>query len=169
MKPLRSLASLAPVALLGLLVLPSMAQAASPIRSQGNVGLGLGSGFHHSGLSVKYFAGESHSLQGVIGTYDWDGSLGFSGDYLYEMPTIIGDSTGVELGWSIGAGPSLGIDDNFLAVGAHGTIGLEINIQPVPIDIVFEFKPGFQVYPEVDVDLYNFAGHVRFYPFGWKP
>lgn len=164
----RSLASCAPLALLGLLLMPSLAEAASPIRQQGNFGIGLGSGYRHSGISMKYFAGESHSLQAVVGTYGYDGSLGLSGSYLYEMPTIIGDSTGLELAWAIGGGPSVGLGDNFLALGAHGVIGLEFNIQPVPIDIVLEYKPGFRVYPDVEVDLYNFAGHVRFYPWGWK-
>lgn len=167
---LRKLAPLAPLALMGFLALPSVAEAASPIRTQGNLGLGLGSGVYHSGLSVKYFAGATHSLQGVIGTHGFSGGLGVSADYLYEMPTIIGDTTGIELGWAIGAGPSIGIDDNYLELGGHGTIGLEINIQAVPIDIVFEYKPGFVIRDgDLDADLYNFAGHIRFYPFGWKP
>ena len=164
----RALAPLVPLALLGFLVLPSVAQAASPVRSQGNFGIGLGSGYLHSGLSMKYFAGDSYSLQGVIGTYGYDGSLGFSGDYLFEMPTILGDNSGLELGWAIGGGPAIGLGDNFLALGGHGVIGLEFNIQPVPIDIVLEYKPGFVVYPNVEMHLYNFAGHVRFYPFGWS-
>lgn len=163
------LSTLTPLTLLGLLGLPSAAEAASPVRSQGNFGVGLGSGYRHSGISVKYFAGETHSLQGVIGTYGYDGSLGISGDYLYEMGTIVGDDTGLELAWAIGGGPSIGLGDNFLGIGAHGTLGLEFNIQPVPIDIVLEYKPGFRVYPDVEVDLYNFAGHIRFYPFAWNP
>ena len=36
----RALAPIVPLALLGLLVLPSVAQAASPVRSQGNFGIG---------------------------------------------------------------------------------------------------------------------------------
>ena len=132
---LRKLSPLAPLALMGFLALPAVAEAASPVRSQGNFGIGLGSGYRHSGLSMKYFAGDTHSLQGVVGTYGYDGSLGFSGSYLYEMPTIVGDSTGLELGWAVGGGPSIGLGDNFLALGAHGVIGLEFNIQPVPIDI----------------------------------
>ncbi|MFT5585105.1 MAG: hypothetical protein ACI9VR_002693 [Cognaticolwellia sp.] len=162
------LAPVAPLALMGFLALPSVAEAASPVRSQGNFGIGLGSGYRHSGISMKYFAGDTHSLQGVVGTYGYDGSLGLSGSYLYEMPTIIGDNTGLELGWAVGGGPSIGLGDNFLALGAHGVIGLEFNIQPVPIDIVLEYKPSFRVYPDVEVDLYNFAGHIRFYPWGWS-
>lgn len=151
-----------------LFLAPGAAEAATPVRSGGNLGLGVGGGYWHNGLSIKYFAAPSHSLQGVVGAYGFNGGLGFTGDYLYEMPALMSDGP-LEIGWNIGFGPSLGVGNNDLAVAIHGTLGLEFNIQPVPIDIVLEYKPGIFVLPDVGADLWHFAGHIRIYPFNWHP
>lgn len=143
------------------------AQAGAPVRSSGNLGLGLGGGYWLNGLSAKYYMG-GNALQGVVGGYglghDGYGGLGFTGDYLWEMPALTNNEA-FELGWNAGLGVSVGLGDNWFAAGAHGTLGLEFNINPVPIDVVLEYKPGITVVPGIGADLWNFGGHIRVYPF----
>lgn len=152
------------------LALPGAAQAGSPVRSGGNFGIGVGSGYWLNGLSLKYFMGQSASVQGVIGGYGYGyghddyGGLGFSGDYLWEMPALTNNEA-FELGWNAGLGPNVGLGDDWVAIGVHGTLGLEFNFNPVPIDLVLEYKPGIFVVPGVGGDFWNFGGQIRIYPF----
>lgn len=154
--------------LLGLLVLSGPARAGSPVRSSGNLGLGLGGGYWLNGISAKYFLGDGTALQGVLGGYglghDDYGGLGFTGDFLWEMPALTTNQA-FELGWNAGFGPSVGLGDEWFALGVHGTVGLEFNFEPAPIDLVLEYKPGIVVVPGVGADLWNFGGHIRVYPF----
>lgn len=155
--------------------LSSTASAGSPVRSGGNFGIGLGGGYWLNGLSLKYFNSDNTSLQGVIGAYGWghdngyydyyyNDGIGFSGDFLWEMPAITKNEA-FELAWNAGLGPSVGINDSWFALGLHGTLGLEFNFNPIPIDLVLEYKPGLYVIPDVGADFWNFAGQIRIYPF----
>lgn len=158
-----------------LAALSSSSYAGTPIRSAGNFGLGVGGGYWLDGLSLKYFMGDNASLQGVIGGYGWGykngndyyydgGGIGISGDYLWEMPALTNNEA-FELGWAAGLGPSVSLSDNWFGLGVHGTLGLEFNFNPIPIDLVLEYKPGIYVVPGVGADLWNFGGHIRIYPF----
>lgn len=151
-----------------LLLFSSAASAGTPIRSGGNFGFGIGGGYWYNGLSLKYFMGDNTALQGVIGGYglghDGYGGLGITGDFLWEMPALT-DNEAFELGWNAGLGPSVGLGNNYFGLGVHGTLGLEFNFNPIPIDLVLEYKPGLYVVPGVGADFWNFAGHLRIYPF----
>lgn len=156
-----------------LLLVPSLAHAFSPPRGGGTFGLGLGGGFGVAGVSGKYWFSHANAIQGMIGgyggggyyaphgRYGYYGNLGLGVDYLWEMPSI-SDSGPLVLAWNVGAGVSTGIGSEFF-LAVSGVVGLEFNIQPVPIDIVLEYRPGIFVSPFLGFDPVDFSGHIRFY------
>lgn len=152
-----------------------------PIRQAGNVGIGLGAGTFATGFAIKYFPQPDFAIQGNLGwwrdrfvcndrrCYGGGDSVAISADFLIERPTITGNKD-VELAWNFGAGAGLGIedDDRFnndddIALGVSGVLGLELLINLIPIDLVIEYRPNLLVIPDVDIDLIDFGGHVRFY------
>jgi hypothetical protein len=141
---------------------PADALAASP--PSGNFGLGLGGGLGVSGLSGKYYMGDATAFQGIVGTSfrGGGGGLGVGLDYLLERPSFAGGDP-VQLGWNLGVGGTLGLAENYLGVGASGVLGLEILLQPLPIDFVIEYRPGVFIIPNFGMDLVNFSGHIRYY------
>lgn len=144
------------------LLAPAVGLAEGPVRETGNFGLGLGGGLGPVGISAKYFMSDKHALQGMAGTYARGGGLGLGADYLFEGPAIVTGEV-AELGWNVGAGPQLYLFGGTLGLAATGVAGLEVNFQPVPIDIVLEYRPGVYIIPGVAADLVNFSGHVRYY------
>lgn len=150
------------VATLLTLLAPIAALAEGPVREAGNFGIGLGGGLGPVGISAKYFMGDQHAIQGMVGTYARGGGLGLGADYLFEGPAIVTGEV-AELGWNVGAGPQLYLFANTLGLAATGVAGLEVNFQPVPIDVVIEYRPGILIIPVVGADLVNFSGHVRYY------
>lgn len=161
------------LALSALALVPSIGHAMAPPRGGGVFGIGVGGGLGVSGLSGKYWLGEKYALQGVVGAwgyghhyygghdYDYGTNLGVSLDYLWEMPDITASGPLV-LGWNVGLGGTIGIYDPPF-IGASGVLGLELDFQPVPIDVVLEYRPGISIVPGIGLDLVNFTGHVRFY------
>lgn len=175
---------LAPIALAAALALaPSSAQAlelANPIREAGHWGIGIGGGLGPSGFSAKYYFSRGFALQGVVGGYgygrNWNGGwrndnfgaagLGVLVDFLFEMPAIV-EGDVLELGWNIGPGAWIGVGSDFW-FGVSGTLGLEFNFKPVPIDIVLEYKPALRLVSSrsdnpVGFNPWNFGAHVRIY------
>ena len=151
------------------LAVPTGALAATP--PEGPFGLGLGGGFGVSGLSGKLYLGDASALQGVVGAYGWGynghSGIGFGLDYLVERPSFASVEP-VEFGWNYGLGGSIAVwdtvhEDDELRVGASGVLGLEILLQPVPIDLVLEYRPGVIIIPAFDLALINFSGHIRYY------
>jgi hypothetical protein len=172
------------IATLGSTLLATPAFAASP--SKGNFGIGVGGGTGTTGISMKYYLSDASALQGVVGVwgvgrYEHDG-LGLSADYLFEMPAFA-TSEVVDVGWNVGPGLWLAAnsygynsyahdpywhdsdwhESDRLLVGASGVLGLEFLIQPIPLDIVLEYRPSVMVVPGLGFDLVSFDGHVRFY------
>lgn len=142
------------------LSVPGVAAASPP---GGPFGIGLGGGTGPSGLSMKYHTGGT-ALQGVIGwggVGDDGGYLAVSADFLLEQPEFAGGQ-GLSLAWNYGLGANVGVGDA-LALGVSAIAGLEFNIQPVPIDIVLEIRPGISLLPGFDVSLLNGGGHIRYY------
>jgi len=153
------------------------AAAANKVRANGNFGIGLGGGTFATGVSMKYFLDAPLSVQGTIGWwrgrywcsgrhcgYGGGDSFALSADLLWEMPRFAGNEA-VEVAWMLGGGVGLGIDDfdNDFGLGAAFVIGIELNIQPVPIDIVLEYRPGIYFLPGVSFDPVNFTGHIRYF------
>ena len=160
-KALKHTTVAASVLLLGLLAsAPAFADA--PIRQGGNFGLGIGGDTYNSGLSLKYYMSSGQALQGVVGfnyRRDW---IGLNLDYLFEMPALATGNV-VELGWNLGPGAAVGISDYGVGAAVAGVAGLEFNFNPVPIDLVLEWRPSLNIVPNVDLDLVGFTGHIRFY------
>lgn len=138
-------------------------------RQPGKIGLGLGGGTDVSGLSMKYTFDDSFSIQGVVGYwsrgryyYD-DDYLGISASFLVEMPAIT-ETPEIELGWAVGAGPYLGIGNDFW-LGGHGVIGLELNVKEIPLEFTIEFRPNFLLIGAgaFDFDPVSFGGHLRWW------
>jgi hypothetical protein len=139
------------------------AHAKGGVRDPGNVGIGIGAGTLASGLSLKYFQGDT-ALQGNIGinaanrsrSNDWL-SLGF--DYLFEQPSLTGDT-------------------DYWILGVSGVAGLEFLFNAVPIDFVIEYRPSIYLFDDsyygydwdyrrgdsnIQPDLINFGAHLRFF------
>lgn len=161
MTPARKMALTALLAL-ALTSIASTASAGAPIRQGGNFGIGLGGGTVNSGLSLKYFTTSSQSLQGTIGFNLRADYIGATVDYLFEMPTLVSSSV-VDIGWAIGPGVGIGVSDNFFLAAVSAAPGLEFNFNPIPIDLVLEWRPTVVIVPDVDFDLIGFTGHIRFY------
>lgn len=154
---------------------------AEPIRTPGRFGLGIGMGTLANGLSAKYFIDKENALQFNLGEFGgrgfdrrWGhwGGIGFSADYLFEMPAIARAGNAFELAWNIGAGLGIGFDNDdyehkhkhyhdYTAFAASFVLGLEFNFIPAPIDIVIEFRPGLLLVPYVDFDPIDFTAHIR--------
>ena len=156
----------------GLFAFASVAEAAPRyVRQGGRTGIGIGGGTEITGLSLKYWFMDRMAFQVVGGVWGITPPRsnelleypGGSLDGLYESPNII-DSDVAVFGISLGAGGFFaygGQGDEW--AGAHGVIGLELAFVPVAMDIVAEYRPGLLFYPDIEADLVNFAGHVRFY------
>jgi hypothetical protein len=142
----------------------SSARAEDP--SGGNFGLGIGGGMISTGISGKYYQGPV-AFQGVVGWWglgrEGTDALGLNLDFLKEQPSFAGGGP-LQLGWNYGlGGGAVIVDGGGLGLGASGIAGLEFLIQPVPLDIVLEYRPGLWIVPDVNLDLVNFSGHIRYY------
>ncbi len=143
----------------------STAAAAAPHRNAGYTGLGLGGGTATSGLSAKHFINSRNAVQGVVGAWGgWEGTLGLSGDYLYEMPPLATEQ-GLTVAWNVGPGVGLGLipQTDQVALAGNAVLGLELAVVPFPMDIVLEYRPTVQVVPDLTFDPIAFTGHIRFF------
>ena len=162
------------VALLASLALGMPAQAWAQQPSGGAFGLGVGSGTVSTGLSMKYHAGGAVAYQGNLGFrggwrdcgerycrrgYD---VLGISGDVLLEQGALV-QANGFNLAWNVGGGVGLLVADDYVDVAGAFVLGLEFNLEVVPIDLVLEYRPRLFLVDRVDLDLVHLTGQVRFY------
>lgn len=157
--------------LLILLVAPS-ALAAKPariIQGQGHWGIGLGGGTATAGLSGKYFLSDHSSLQGIMGGAGYghhsdfgDTALGLGVDWLYEGAPLFHEDLILDIGWEIGFGGWTWVGDPFW-LGANGVLGLQFEFVPIPLDVVFEYRPAMRFYDDFGVEFGDFGGHVRIY------
>jgi hypothetical protein len=140
-------------------------------RQPGKVGVGIGGGTRTSGISVKHTPQKYFSIQGVVGVDpgrwgDRGGTLAISLDALAEMPALY-ESTDLEIGWAIGAGPYIGVGNHFW-LGVSGVLGIEFNIQPIPLEFTLEYRPTFELVgprPQGQSFFYpfGFGGHIRWW------
>lgn len=154
--------SLISLTLLAIMSLSTQAFAGAPIRQGGNFGLGVGTSYGLTGLSLKYFMSDSQAVQGTAGVGFGGNYIGATLDYLLEIPEFV-QSDVLNIGPSIGLGGALGLSDSSIALGINGVAGLEFMLNPIPIDFVVEWRPGLRIIPNPDLALLGFAAHVRYY------
>lgn len=143
---------------------------AKPIHAPGRLGIGLGSGTFANGLSLKYFAAESMALQFNLGSVGGSGGDRFkdvggfaaSGDVLIENGPLLASSL-LNLDWSYGVGAGIASRNDNVALAASGVLGLELNINVIPVDLVLEYRPSLLISPDIDLEIVDFTGHLRFY------
>ena len=116
---------------------------------------GTGIGFRgglSNGLTVKHFITDNAALEGILATR-WEG---FNITGLYEIHNNAFDTP--RLNWYYGFGGHIGFWDSYpnhpwfkdnpgshTVIGIDGIIGLEYNIDAVPINISLDWKPGFNL------------------------
>lgn len=83
-------------------------------------------------------------------------------DVLWELPPLGTAGEAFELGWAVGIGGWTWVGDRFW-VGANGVLGLELNLLPIPLDIGIEYRPSLRFAPDVECEVFDLGGHVRFY------
>jgi hypothetical protein len=153
------------------------ASAANSVRQAGNFGLGLGGGNFVSGLSVKYFLADDMALEGTLGSWHF-GGVGVSGALLWEMPNLA-EEDDFDINWNIGPGAAFWTysyngpgNYGFNAFAITAVLGLEMDLNDVPLDLVIEWRPGVYVY-SVTSGVYGydgaqgyfggFGGHIRYF------
>ncbi|RDV37532.1 hypothetical protein DV096_13575 [Bradymonadaceae bacterium TMQ3] len=124
-------------------------------------GVGVGSATVASGISLKMPAGPT-AFQLTAGCWGGCDGVAAAVDFLIGMPQIASADV-VTLAWNFGGGGAVGLGGGSLGVAAAFVAGLEFHFQPLPIELVLEWRPGLYVVPDVDVELVNFGGHARWY------
>ena len=78
-------------------------------------------------------------------------------DFLYKPFEAEGET----FFWYVGAGPFLGIGDDF-SLGAVGEIGIEYQFRDVPLVLGMDWRPGFRLIDETDFNVDGFGLSLRF-------
>ncbi|MEZ4319323.1 MAG: hypothetical protein R3F61_17550 [Myxococcota bacterium] len=162
---------------LAALALGAPAMAAPPIRNGGNLGLGLGATTSIVGLDTKYWMNPNLSFQALLGVYDIgrgfdDLALGVDADVLVEVPLVDADDA-FDLGLALGAGGVFASGANAdldLVAGANLVVGIEGNIDAVPLDVVIDYRPTIWLLDDLDgldddfrLDFVELGVHVRYW------
>jgi len=69
----------------------------------------------------------------------------------------------LNLDWSYGVGAGIASRNDNVALAASGVLGLELNINVIPVDLVLEYRPSLLISPDIDLEIVDFTGHLRFY------
>lgn len=136
------LATIVGIALVTLMA-PGIASAGGKIGG-GSFGLGLGGGTMVSGLSAKYYMGNSSAIQAVIGGSGW--GFGASVDYAQDIVTLARTSWG-KFNLYAGAGGAfhaynVGADQSAV-FGAAGIVGLNLHFTEIPLELATEWRPAY--------------------------
>ena len=144
-----------------LAAVPTGSQAQQKVREPGNIGLGIGGNGFGGGLSGKYFINESNAIQGIVGLGYYSTSLNLSADYLYNFSPFVQQEE-LSVGWYAGFGGALLLGQS--TIGASGIVGVDVDVDEVPLDVYFEYRPSLYFQP-FDSGLYlvSFGGGVRYY------
>ena len=131
------------------------------------VGLGLGSSTLSSGVSAKWRAKGGGGLQLVVGPwstgldFDGGGTLALNLDGVRDMPKI-GSLGPVDVGWSLGAGGGVALLSPPV-VAASAFAGINLKLQPAPLELAVELRPRLLVLPTVSGELLNATAHLRWW------
>lgn len=130
----------------------------SRVKKQGNVGIGVAFGTDAWPISFKVFVDDNFSIQltGPLWGIWWGFGLGASPDFLYEGDVFYQNNS-LELSWQLGAGGDFfwyqysydwyynGGKYSTYILGGHLNVGFQVLLRKIPLDFVFEFRPGFYV------------------------
>lgn len=121
-------------------------------------GIGFRGGFSN-GLTLKHFVSQQAAVEGILSTR-WSG---FEITGLYEIHKQAFDVE--RLNWYYGGGAHIGFyngdntkdswgdpGENYSILGIDGILGIEYNIEEIPINISLDWKPVF-----------NLAGYTGFW------
>jgi hypothetical protein len=139
---------------------------ASPIHQGRNLGLGLIAG-DPSGLSMKYWQGSVHAIQGSLAwSFLENGYLRANADYLWHEYELIEVEKGT-LPLYFGPGVTLWagrIRDGRSGanIGVRGVCGLEYIFKGAPFDIFLELAPTLDLAPATGLWLQGGLG-ARYY------
>ena len=114
-----------------------------------NTGIGIRAGFY-SGLTIKHFISDNSVLEGILDSR-WRG-FQFTGLYEINHQAFNVD----RWNWYYGVGGHIGFwngdntnwgnaGTNYTVVGVDGILGLEYNIEEIPISIGVDWKPAFNI------------------------
>ncbi len=142
----------------------------APIHTAGRIGIGIGSGTIANGLSGKYYTGSKFAFQANVGTvggsggdrFSDNGGIAVSLDGLIENGPLV-TTEHFTIDWSYGLGAGLGLRNDVSAIAVSAIAGLEFNFKPLPVDLVLEYRPHLLVNPDVELELVDFTGHLRYY------
>jgi hypothetical protein len=119
-----------------------------------------------SGFTVKHFIQEDKALEGILSFGQW--GMNITG--LYEIHARAFDVEG--LNWYYGGGAHLGsttdehpyFDEkgDFLVMGLDGIVGLEYNIQEIPINFSIDYKPQLNFIGDTGLTVYGGALSIRY-------
>jgi hypothetical protein len=120
-------------------------------RRRGHTGVGVVTGLWTNGVSVKSMVSRRDALQATFGASwtpfaYWPGlGAGLGLDWLHQAP-VLWDSPALRLAWNLGLGLDVrlatGGTSLDVGVGVHAVGGLELLFTRLPIDLVFEYRPG---------------------------
>ena len=126
-------------------------------------GLGLRGGYYAAGLSIKHFMKSDAAVEGILGTGSRRRGLMLT--LLYEKHATAFQARGLK--WFYGLGGHVGnyrgryyyvvdrkgrayydyYNDNFVAVGVDGILGLEYKFADIPFTLTLDFKPFAEAVP----------------------
>jgi len=109
------------------------------------LGLGLGGGTLNSGLTGKFYLGESTAAQIFVGNrFGW--GLSVSADYIVEFAPLAKGSAG-KLFWGAGVGAGLIMyaahSSNSSVIGVSGVVELGWHFAQVPLELIIDWRPTF--------------------------
>lgn len=116
----------------------------SGIATKLKLGVGLGGGGLASGLTARYYLGETSAVQASLGTNSW--GFSFGGEYIQIMGNLAKHDAG-ELNWEVGGGASfysysVGLNSTTI-IAINGLIGLVWHFAEFPLEVTAGWGPAF--------------------------
>ncbi len=145
------------------IAVPEQAPAQSPSEGDFSAGIVLG---QPTGLSFKWWAGETVAFDAVAAWSFFPGRLYFHTDYLQHFFNLF-DVAPDQLPAYVGIGGKVALDfaavdsPDFVNLGGRIPVGISFLSQELPLDIFLEIAPGIRLVPDVQ-PVYGAGVGVRY-------
>lgn len=117
----------------------SKSSSSSEIGKSKKIGVGLGGGSFVSGLSGKFYMGETSAIQANAGF-----GFGLGGSVQYIIKEIELMSFGfADWDLALGVGAGFATSSWGFSVGPHANIGLSWKLKSIPLEFSGAYRPGF--------------------------